>query len=249
MKTQMVDEKMAKRPKKIPTRCAAAVAGNKGGVGKTAFCVNIAFELADRGGETWFIDTDYAQKSALKWLMGREKGYKVDHWYKVHENLNAICVSRKSIVAGGLSDIAEKWRKGDARFLIFDGRPEPDVSGEIITALLEANMNSTIILPVQLAADSVDQAESLGMQVKRVAEGKLNCVSFVNMGTSSKISKELRETLEKMDFDWIGDLNMSERIKWAERDCRPLRLVSGAKRTKHYVMIDYIVRGMYRGRV
>lgn len=224
-----------------------AILGNKGGTGKTAIAVHLAYAISERE-PVLFIDTDYAQHSGLNWLLGRWKtNYELKTKYSLDGNPNLEMMSLGKEDIGQLDKIVKESKEEDFwDYVIIDGRPEPEVTAEVLKVL--DDKNDVVILPIDIGDDSIKQTQDLR---EKMTEYKLKIKSYVivNKMSQSRISTSLMQKIEDLGFDVIADLSFIEYMKWAERDGVPLWKIRGAKRTKHCDIFHHLGLWIIRGRI
>jgi len=220
-----------------------AVLGNKGGTGKTFISVHIAWALADKGKRVFFLDTDYAQASGMKWLFGQKFEGECGRVYNVN-NISACFVNIKKSKDNVLKYVRGLQNKCD--FLVIDGRPEPEVTFSVLHIL--EGVDNIIIFPC-VGWDSVTQTMDVVSAIN--AKGlKVRMYGWLNQSEQARASARIAEYFAKLTVQPFGiALSNSVTVKASEIESKPVWKIKGCGRTKFGIVFDTIANSLIMGRL
>lgn len=225
-----------------------AVLGNRGGTGKTFIATHLAWALTGKGKKVFFIDTDYAQHSGMRWLISQHDKYDPKKAVIVNNNnLTAQLILVKERSPESLQQIPIYLSKKGYDFLVIDGRPEPAVTLAILD-ILKGPGENIIIFPC-VGWDSVTQT---GDVVAHINEEKLRVrmYGWLNQYEQARTSARIAEYFAKLTITPCGiALPNSVTVKASEMNSKPVWKIKGAGRTKFGVFFDTIATTLIMGRL
>ncbi|OED39595.1 hypothetical protein AB834_00145 [PVC group bacterium (ex Bugula neritina AB1)] len=170
------------------------IGSQKGGVGKSTLCTNLAFFLAKKGRSLILVDGD-SQESLSRWASDREES-------EISPQIS--CIKKNGRLKATLMDLSQKYE-----YVICDTAGRDSV--ELRTALVVSDAIVSPFRPTQTDLDTLCHLENLVEEVKDFNE-KLKAFAVLSMVNRSKGKKEeifARDLFERSNFklmeSFIGD--------------------------------------------
>lgn len=220
-----------------------AVLGNKGGTGKTFIAVHLAWALAEKGKKIFFLDADYAQGSALKWLVSQQKKFEYDILVKVPNNelqIDVVWLDFRKHTSESLSEMVIKTEQEKYDFLIIDGRPEPRITNLTLKTISISKHRENIIIFPCVGWDSITQTKEI---VRFVNEQNITVrmYGWLNQSDQARTSARIAQYFATLTITPFGiALPNSITVKMSEMSSKPVWKVKGCGRTKFGVFFDSV---------